>query len=137
MIHRLPLTLALTCSFLTATAAAQTTPVGSPESTGAPLEAKPAGSWKTKLYGFAELDAIHDSTQSFTEASLNAPIFPRGTYLGDNGRTQLTAKNSRIGLRVEAPSYHRIEPSAVINFDFFGSQPADVTENDFFVVGTM
>ncbi len=93
--------------------------------------------WKLRFYGFAELDAIHDSTQSFFEASLNAPIQPRGTYPGDNGRTQFTAKNSRIGLIVAAPAYHSIETSANINFDFFGLQPTDATENDFYVVGTM
>jgi hypothetical protein len=93
--------------------------------------------WKLRFYGFAEFDAIHDSTQSLFEASLNAPIMPRGTYLGDNGRTQFTAKNSRIGLLVAAPSYHGIETSASINFDFFGLQPTEATENDFYVVGTM
>ena len=90
-----------------------------------------------RLYGFVELDAIHDSTQSFLEASLNAPVMPRGTYPGDNGRTQFTAKNSRIGLIVAAPSYHAMEASGHINFDFFGLQPTDATENDFYVVGTM
>jgi DcaP outer membrane protein len=93
--------------------------------------------WKLKFYGFVELDAIHDSTQSFLEASLNAPIFPRGTYQGDNGRTQFTAKNSRIGLIMVAPTFHGIEASGNINFDFFGLQPTEVTENDYNVVGTM
>jgi hypothetical protein len=93
--------------------------------------------WKMRLYGFVELDAIHDSTQSFFEASLNLPVFPRGTYPGDNGRTQFTAKNSRIGLIVEAPAYHSIEASGHINFDFFGLQPTDATQNDYYVVGTM
>jgi hypothetical protein len=93
--------------------------------------------WKTRFYGFVELDAIHDSTQSFFEASLNAPVMPRGTYAGDNGRTQFTARNSRIGLMLAAPTYRGMEVSGNINFDFFGSQPSDATENDFYVVGTM
>jgi hypothetical protein len=94
-------------------------------------------SWKIQLYGFVELDAIHDSTQSFFEASLNGPIMPRGTYQGDNGRTQFTARNSRVGLTMTAPTYRGMQASGNINFDFFGSQPSDVTENDFYVVGTM
>jgi hypothetical protein len=94
-------------------------------------------SWKMRWYGFVELDAIHDSTQSNFEASLNTPVMPRGTYFGDNGRTQFTAKNSRIGLIVEAPSYRSIEASGHINFDFFGLQPTEATENDFYNVGTM
>jgi hypothetical protein len=90
-----------------------------------------------RFYGFVELDAMHDSTQSFVEASLNAPVMPRGTYAGDYARTQFTAKNSRIGLIVGAPSYRSIEATGHINFDFFGLQPTDATENDYYVVGTM
>ncbi len=96
-----------------------------------------ADRWQMRFYGFVELDAIHDSTQSFLEASLNTPVMPRGTYLGDYGRTQFTAKNSRIGLIVAAPAYRRMEASGHINFDFFGLQPTDATENDYNVVGTM
>lgn len=93
--------------------------------------------WKLLFYGFVELDAMHDSTQSFFEASLNAPVFPRGTYPGDYGRTQFTAKNSRIGLVATAPAYYGMEASGHINFDFFGLQPTDSTQNDYYVVGTM
>ena len=111
---------------------------GQPSSGPPPAEPPPdVAGWKVKLYGFVELDAIHDSTQSFFEASLNLPVFPRGTYFGDNGRTQFTAKNSRIGVVVNAPTYGRIGQSANINFDFFGLQPTDALENDFNVVGTM
>jgi len=117
-------------------------PAATEETTAPPSEsgAEPAplpDRWSTKFYGFVELDAIHDSTQSFTEASLNSFIFPRGTYQGDHGRTQFTAKNSRIGLMLEAPAFHGIAVSGNINFDFFGAQPTEVTENDFNVVGTM
>lgn len=156
MIHWWPrpvLTLALSCSLFGATAVAQTAPAGSPADPAPAPGAAPSGEapvaeppvdpapapegWRAKIYGFVELDAIHDSTQSFTEASLNGAIAPRGTYLGDNGRTQFTAKNSRIGLAISAPTFHGIETSGQINFDFFGAQPTEVTENDFNVVGTM
>src|SRR4051812_35821910 len=30
--------------------------------------------WKLTFYGFAELDVIHDTTQSFNESTGNAPI---------------------------------------------------------------
>ncbi|MEA2699776.1 MAG: hypothetical protein QOI66_4047 [Myxococcales bacterium] len=93
--------------------------------------------WKMRIDGFVELDAMHDSTQSFLEASANTPIMPRGTYAGDNGRTQFTGKNSRIGLTVEAPRYHSIETTGQLSFDLFGLQPTDATENDFSVIGTM
>jgi hypothetical protein len=137
MILRTLLAFALTCAALNSSATAQTTAGASPaELVGATPQPTPT-SWKTRLYGFVEFDAIHDSTQSFTEASLNGLIAPRGTYLGDHGRTQFTAKNSRIGLLVDAPPFRSIAVSGHINFDFFGSQPTDVTENDFYVVGTM
>jgi hypothetical protein len=105
--------------------------------TSEPAPGEAGDRWTMRLYGFVELDAIHDSTQSFVEASLNAPVLPRGTYPGDYGRTQFTAKNSRIGLIVAAPSYHGMQASGNINFDFFGLQPTDTTENDYYVVGTM
>ena len=156
MIHprRLPFLIpGLVCSLFTASATAQqTVPGGSPSEPAAPLAQSPAAPtqltapipqssapdrWRTTFYGFVELDALHDSTQSFTEASLNAMVAPRGTYRGDNGRTQFTAKNSRIGLIIEAPAFRGLEASGKINFDFFGAQPTEVTENDFNVVGTM
>jgi hypothetical protein len=113
-------------------------PTPAPTDLTAPVPQSPEPDrWRTTFYGFVELDAIHDSTQSFTEASLNAMVAPRGTYAGDNGRTQFTARNSRIGMIIEAPSYRRIQASGKVNFDFFGNQPTDVTENDFYVVGTM
>jgi hypothetical protein len=105
--------------------------------TNVPAPGEAGDQWKMRFYGFVELDAIHDSTQSFVEASLNAPVLPRGTYPGDYGRTQFTAKNSRIGLIVAAPSWHGMEASGNVNFDFFGLQPTDTTENDYYVVGTM
>jgi hypothetical protein len=138
MTHRLLLTLGFVgvVSSASVASAAVESESQQGQAVGPPSESPP-GRWKTKFYGFVELDAIHDSTQSFTEASLNAPIFPRGTYQGDNGRTQFTAKNSRIGLLVDAPSFGGITPSAHINFDFFGTQPTEYTENDFYTVGLM
>ena len=113
-------------------------PGNAPTNQGAPSVAgEDAERWKMRFYGFVELDAIHDSTQSFLDASLNAPVMPRGTYAGDYGRTQFTAKNSRIGLIVAAPTYRGMEVSGHINSDFFGLQPTDATENDFYVVPTM
>lgn len=142
MIHRwqrLFLLLGFLCPLFGASAVAQPPPQsGSTDlTTAVPQAAAASDRWRTRLYGFVELDGIHDSTQSFTEASLNAMIAPRGTYQGDNGRTQFTAKNSRVGLIIDAPAFHEIEASGKLNVDFFGAQPFDVTENDFNVVGTM
>jgi hypothetical protein len=116
-------------------ASAQSDAPASNQTPPAPAEVRPG--WRIKLYGFVELDAMHDSTESFLEASLNAPVAPRGTYIGDNGRTQFTAKNSRIGLIIGAPSFGSIETTGMINFDFFGMQPTDATETDYYVLDTM
>ena len=134
---RIPLTLALFWLVSEGSALGQSGPSGGSTESTATSPASVPGSWRTRLYGFVELDAIHDSTQSFQEASLNALVAPRGEYIGDNARTQLTAKNSRIGLLIQAPDFGRIRTSGQINFDFFGAQPTEVTENDFYVVGTM
>ncbi len=63
------------------------------------------------FYGFAELDAIWDSTQSFndlaannaivhtpapTAAMITAGTTPATPYGADHGRTQFGARNSRV-----------------------------------------
>ena len=84
--------------------------------------------WDADLYGFVELDAIHDSTQSFLEIAGNGAIARPGTYAGDHGRSQLSARNSRIGLELGAPEYRGIRASAQLEMDFFGNQPANASE---------
>jgi hypothetical protein len=81
------------------------------------------------LYGFIELDLMHDSTQSFTEAIVNNTMQRPGTFAGDNPRTQFTARDSRVGLRLSAPTYGSIRTSAVMEVDFFGNQPVTATED--------
>jgi hypothetical protein len=93
--------------------------------------------WGASIYGFVELDAIHDSTQSFADGSNGGVVARRGTYAGDRGESVATIKNSRVGLKFDAPEYHRVKGSALVEMDFFGVQPTDATQNDFYVLGTM
>jgi hypothetical protein len=93
--------------------------------------------WNASIYGFIELDGIHDSTQSFSDGSNGGVVARRGTYAGDRGQTVATIKNSRVGLKFDAPEYHRVKGSALLEMDFFGVQPTDATQNDFYVLGTM
>lgn len=51
------------------------------------------------LYGFGELDYLHDSTQSFGWASNNFLIAHPGTPMGMNSQARATGCNSRLGLR--------------------------------------
>jgi hypothetical protein len=83
------------------------------------------------LYGFVELNLIHDSTQSFTEAITNNTMARPGTLAGDNPRTQFSARDSRVGLALTAPTYGSVRTSGRIEVDFFGNEalgtPDDVT----------
>jgi hypothetical protein len=116
-----------------------------PEASAPAKEANPpapalvpvASRWGASIYGFVELDAIHDSTQSYADGSNGGVVARRGTYAGDRGQSVATIKNSRVGLKFEAPEYHRVKGSAVVEMDFFGVQPTDATQNDYYVLGTM
>lgn len=91
--------------------------------------------WSTTIYGFAEVDLMHDTTQSFSDSPGNGLILrPTGlTY--NNGRTQTTARNSRLGVRMSAPEFEGMKASGNIEMDFMGNQPA-VSEASFVNNGT-
>lgn len=87
--------------------------------------------FKTSLYGFAEADFIYDTTQSFAEITGNRPVERSGTTKGENSRFQTSARNSRLGLRIEAPEYRSIRARALVEADFLGNQPSG-SEASFF-----
>jgi hypothetical protein len=111
-------------------AAAKPTEPPAAQSHGIPLSAR-GSDWDVSLYGFAEVDGIYDSTQSFNDSVLNNTLVRTHTYAGDNPRTQFTVRNSRLGLDLRAPTYGAIRTSSVVEMDFSGAQ-ASVTENDTF-----
>jgi hypothetical protein len=85
--------------------------------------------WQMGFYGWLELDALWDSTQSFSETVLNQTISRPNTIAGDNPRFQATPKDSRIGFKVAAPTYEGIKASAQFEADFFGIQPTTATQD--------
>ncbi|HEY2514477.1 MAG TPA: hypothetical protein VGI39_26615 [Polyangiaceae bacterium] len=91
--------------------------------------------FKTSIIGFVEVDAMHDSTQSFQDGASNAPIARSSTYAGQHGMFQFTSRNTQLGVKLEAPEFHGIRASTLCKGDFFGNQPANpqsgVTENNF------
>jgi len=93
--------------------------------------------WATSLYGFAELDAMYDSTQSYGPSANNAALARPGTYAATHGRTQMTANNSLFGFRIGAPAYRRMRATAQVEVDFFGTQPSDATERTAFTFGSL
>ena len=119
------------------TAAPAVAEVAAPAPAPAPAPAAAAASvttkWSASLYGFAEFDALIDSTQSFKDSAVgNSALSRNNTYGGNHGRTQFTVRNSRFGFKLGAPTVSSVKPSAVLEFDFFGNQPSDVSEASFF-----
>jgi hypothetical protein len=106
----------------------------------APIETGPPGvkgKWTPSLYGFVELDGIHDSTQSFNDVAGNASIQNPNSYVGKHGRTQFGMRNSRLGFKLSAPDLDGVQVSGILEMDFLGNQPGTppstaVTENGYY-----
>ena len=84
--------------------------------------------WSATLYGFAETDFIYDTTQSLNEVAGNAQIARPDSYAGTHGRFTASIRNSRLGIRVRAPEWHRIRASANVEMDFLGTQATTTSE---------
>jgi hypothetical protein len=108
-------------------APAEPAPAPEPPKPAAPAPQSMLSKWKLTFYGFVELDITHDSTQSYGEASGAALIARDGTYASEHGRTQFTARDSRIGFRINAPDVGEIKTSGVLEMDFLGNQPPGLT----------
>jgi hypothetical protein len=93
------------------------------------------GDWFIEPYGYARLDVIEDSTQSFEDGIQPNLIARVGTYKGDHRRSILTAKDSRLGVFVGAPTFEGIKSSAQIEFDFYGLVPSDARRSDSIIFG--
>lgn len=78
--------------------------------------------WKARFYGFAELDTMLDSTQSFAEIQGNSIIVKPGVT-ANNGRFQESIRNSRLGFALETPDYNGTKGYGLIEGDFFGFDP--------------
>jgi hypothetical protein len=94
-----------------------------------PAPAFEAAGVAASFYGFVELDLLHDSTQSFSEAIVNNTMARPATLAGDNPRTQLSARDSRVGVKLAAPERGHVKTSALVELDFFGNQPTPATED--------
>jgi hypothetical protein len=107
-------------------------PVFPPPRVDSPPAAPVDLGWRSTLYGFAEVDAMYDTTQSYGPASNNSLLARPGTYAAAHARQQLTVDNSLLGLRLAAPDYACIRTSGQVEVDFFGTQPSDATEQTTF-----
>src|SRR5262245_33868269 len=88
------------------------------------------------LYGFVELDIIRDSTQSFHERAGNELVSRPSTYEGEHGRLMLSARHTRLGLKLDGPGSGSgsVTTSAAVEMDFLGNQPPfpPLTEASFY-----
>lgn len=74
------------------------------------------------FYGFLQADYIYDTTRSYHDA-IGASIVARtDTHEGTVGRTQFSARNTRLGFSFRPKTPGGIRPSLVLEMDFFGNQ---------------
>ncbi len=116
-----------------ATVAAEPTET-SPAPERAPVYGK-RGDWFVAPYGYARLDALEDSTQSFEDGIQPNLIARPGTYRGDHQRSSFTARDSRLGVFVGAPTFEGVRSSAQIELDFYGLVPSDARRADSVIFG--
>lgn len=81
------------------------------------------GKFAMTIYGFAEADAIHDSSQGFVETFGNGQVKRNETFAGQHGQLQGSIRNSRLGVRVKAPIFHDMKVSGMLEMDFLGNEP--------------
>jgi hypothetical protein len=74
------------------------------------------------FYGFAQFDAMHDSTQGFQDTVLLNKIPRSSSFAGQRGRTQFNLRNTRIGMNFSAPEWNGIKATGNIETDFSGNQ---------------
>lgn len=100
--------------------------------------------WTTTFYGFAEGDLIWDKVQGPTEAlgngALPRPAFMTtpATFASRHSQFTTSARNSRIGFRITAPTVNDIKASGQVEADFVGNQPpAPIAEASLFGNATL
>lgn len=108
----------------------------SPAPERAPVYGK-RGDWFIAPYGYARFDAIEDSTQSFEDGIQPNLIQRAGTYRGQHQRSNFTARDSRLGVFVGAPTYEGIRTSAQLELDFYGLVPSDARRSDSVIFGPL
>lgn len=93
--------------------------------------------WTLGIYGFAALNVMHDSTQSFGTQSGNVILQRVGTFRGNNNQLQFTARDSRFGLKIGAPATSWLKASAVLEADFGSTQPTEVNEQTTYITNPL
>ncbi|HVZ75053.1 MAG TPA: hypothetical protein VHJ20_21875 [Polyangia bacterium] len=87
-----------------------------------------ASGWDVTLYGYAALNVMQDSTQSFGAQTGNTIIQRRGTIRGNRLQAQASSRDSRLGFRLAAPQIGEVKSSVNIETDFNNTPPIEYTE---------
>jgi hypothetical protein len=88
--------------------------------------------WSATVYGFVEADVINDSTRSYSDSIGTSLVARDETYAGRVGRTQFSVRNTRLGFALESPPISGVKGSAILETDFFGNQPPNVSQAAYF-----
>jgi len=131
----------------TTTTTTQTTAITPPvEPPAKPADAKPEttttvvkGKTEVQFYGFVQLYELYDSTQGFNEQMQSGAIARPGTYAGNHGQWQTSARHSRLGLKLSQPVTNSIKATGQLEMDFLGNQPSNpptTSESAFYQNGT-
>ena len=94
--------------------------------------------WKSALYGFVELNAMHDCTQSYGPSANNAMLARPGTYAGP-ARAH-AAHRQQLAVRLADGGAARTTacaPTGQFEVDFFGAQPTDATEQTIYAAPSL
>lgn len=83
------------------------------------------GSTELTFYGFVQLFGIYDTTQNLNEQQQNSGLQRPGSYAGNHGQTQESARHSRFGFKIAHPVTDQIKASAQFEMDFLGNQPGN------------
>jgi hypothetical protein len=89
----------------------------------------PAGSpavtskWATSLYGYVKLDAIYD-TQKTSAGDVAFFVLPEVAGRKDN-EFNMTARETRLGFKLQAPEAGQVKASATVELDFAGGGSAN------------
>jgi hypothetical protein len=121
-------------------ASSETAAAGAPPEAAPPSPETGCGRGKgdgfgVSVCGFAALNVMKDSTQSFSSNAGNNIVWRQGTYRGNHDQLQFTARDSRLTFEAHAPETHGIHLAGTVQFDFNGYMPTETTETEQFTLG--
>ncbi|MBC2594979.1 hypothetical protein H5P28_11995 [Ruficoccus amylovorans] len=73
--------------------------------------------WAFEIYGYIKLDAAYD-TQRVFNGDFARYVMPRTS--GDDNQLSITARQTRLGLKIQGPEWESWTPGGRIEVDFYG-----------------